>query len=109
VYLTFQGRTDLKHSHVFTYDESNMGSKHFCWDNAEEKSGLTNACNLINDDLNSRLKDIVLSNSVQADNILNDFANSPSEQEQENPVVKTNIVKACSEALLYAVSKCFSA
>ena len=49
VHLNYQGRSGVKHIHNYTYDESQ--ASHFPWDNADEKSGLTKACGLINDDL----------------------------------------------------------
>ena len=106
VHLSFQGRTEVKHSHIFTYDESNHGPNYFYWDKPEECSGLSKTCALINDDLNSQLRDIVLNNSIQADNILDSFLHS--EVDKEHPIVKVNVVRACSEALMFAVAKCFS-
>jgi hypothetical protein len=50
VYLQFKGRTNLAHSHVFSYDEEERN--HFLWDAEQEKSGLKRACEIINDEFN---------------------------------------------------------
>ena len=96
---------EVKHSHVFSYDESNQSSKHWCWDKPEENSGLEAACNMINGDINQMLDNIRLTNSIEADNLLDDFMHA--NQEDENPIPKANVIKACSEALSIAVAKCF--
>jgi hypothetical protein len=51
--LTFQGRSEIKHSHFFTYDEAQ--SEQFPWDKPEEKSGLSGAIKFINEDINAKL------------------------------------------------------
>ena len=74
----------MKHSHVFSYDESNQSSKHWCWDNPEENTGLEAACAMVNTDINQMLIGICLSNSIEADNLLDDFMYA--NQEEENPI-----------------------
>ena len=64
VHLQYQGRTEVKHSHIFTYDESNHGPEFFNWDKPDEKSGLTNACKMINEELNAKLQNVVLSSNI---------------------------------------------
>ena len=36
--MSYQGRTDLRHTHQFTYNDSQFGR--FQWDKPEEKTGL---------------------------------------------------------------------
>ena len=60
---------------------------------------------MINNDINQMLNGICLTNSIEADNLLDDFMYA--NQEEENPIAKANVVKACSEALHFAVAKCF--
>jgi len=74
VHLSFQGRTEVKHTHTFTYDEACADK--FCWDNQEAKSGLKKACDLINNELTQKLKDMLLNSSIPADNALDEFVNS---------------------------------
>ena len=66
VFLQYQGITECKHSHIFTYDESTE----IWWDKPEEKSGLDEACSFINVNVSQKLADIVLNSSIQADNLL---------------------------------------
>jgi hypothetical protein len=102
VYLSYQGRSGLKHVHNYTYDESQ--ADYFPWDNADEKSGLNKSCSLINDDLSLKLQDIVLHSSIQTDNNLCELTNGAEGDEY----LYKNVIKACSEALMYAVAKCFA-
>ena len=72
----------------------------FPWVNAEEKTGLDKATTIISDEISGKLEGIVMHSSIEADNKLMAYGN-------DDPELK-NIVKACSEALMYAVAKCFS-
>lgn len=54
VYLQYRGRTNLAHSHIFSYDDEERN--HFLWDVEQEKSGLKKACELINKDFNNNIK-----------------------------------------------------
>ena len=40
VYLNYQGRTSVPHTHIFTYDELTQTKDHMLWDNPEERTGL---------------------------------------------------------------------
>ena len=91
----------LRHTHIFTYDESQ--ATNFIFDKPEDKQGLYKACKFINHDINKSLKDVVFMSSFTADNILFDFIGQ-KETEGES---RKNIIKACSEALVYAVAKCY--
>lgn len=66
VYLQYQGRTECQHEHVHCYD----GEGNLEFDNAEEKTGLTNVCRFINEDLTHKMKGMLLSQAVHADNLL---------------------------------------
>ena len=104
VYLTFQGRSEIKHSHYFTYDEAQ--SEQFPWDKPEEKSGLSSAIKFINEDINAKLGGVIMHTSVLADNMLCDLLQALEGGEEESK--QKNIIKACSEALTYGVAKSFS-
>lgn len=73
VELSYQGRVEVKHTHIFAYDESNQSSKHWCWDKPEENSGLETACAMVNRDINQLLDGICLTNSIEFDNLLDNF------------------------------------
>lgn len=103
MYLTFQGRSELKHSHVFTYDESQ--AEQFPWDKPEDKTGLTEACRYINEEMSTKLAGVILHSSIQADNKLCDLLQAHEGGEEESK--QRNLIKACSEALTYAVAKSF--
>jgi hypothetical protein len=92
----------LRHTHIFTYDESQ--ATNFIFEKPEDKQGLYKACKFINHDINKSLKDVVFMSSFTADNILFDFIGQ-KETEGES---RKNIIKACSEALVYAVAKCYA-
>lgn len=104
VVLTYQGRTRVVHTHHFTYDEASQSG--FWWDSPEEKSGLTAACEFINTQLTQLLQGIVLNTNSQPDHIFESIL-AQSELEPDQPSKKC-ILKACSEALVYAVAKCYS-
>ena len=53
---------------MFTYDQRQKD--HFTFDKPEEKQGLVRTCHFINTELNQRLKGLMLSSSIQLDNIL---------------------------------------
>ena len=46
VYLAYQGITRCYYSHVFTYNDSEK--EQLTWDNQEEMTGMSKACELIN-------------------------------------------------------------
>jgi hypothetical protein len=48
--------------HNYTYDEAQ--ADFFPWDNAEEKTGLSKALAIINEDLSEKLRDIVMHSSI---------------------------------------------
>ena len=104
VVLTYQGRTRLVYTHHFTYDEA--AHSQFWWDSQDEKSGLTAACDYINSQINPQLSGIVLNTNTQPDHFFESIL-AQAEAEPDQPPKKC-IVKACSEALVYAVAKCFS-
>ena len=58
VFLTYQGRTELRHTHRFTFDECQQSD--FIWDKPEQKTGLNSVCLLINEDVNLKLKGVSL-------------------------------------------------
>jgi len=60
---------------------------------------------MINKDVTNLLDELILMNSIEADNILDDYLHSDIEDESQ--LTKVNVVKACSEALSIAVAKCF--
>lgn len=100
--MSFKGRNELRHTHIFTYDDCQL--QNFNFDSPDDKSGLQKACTFINTTVNDRLKNVVLSSSIEADNILFELIQE-GESEGDN---RKNIVRACSEALLYATAKCYS-
>lgn len=100
--MSFKGRNELRHTHIFTYDDSQLPN--FNFDSPDEKTGLQQACTFINTAVNERLRNVVLSSSIEADNILFELIEE-GENEGEN---RKNIVRACSEALLYGTAKCYA-
>jgi hypothetical protein len=102
VHLNYQGRSGVRHIHTFAFDESQIDN--FPWDNPDDRTGLNKAINLINDDLSEKLRGCVMHSSIQADNKLCDIATKLDGDEYQYK----NIIKACSEALTYAVAKCFA-
>lgn len=103
VFLTYQGRTELRHTHFMTFDETQLVD--FIWDKPEEKTGLQKVCNLVNEDVNLKMKALVLQNQVYADNKLGELIKEVEAGEEEKG--RKIIIKACSEAIMYAVAKCF--
>ena len=103
VFLTYQGRTELRHTHLFTFDESQLSN--FIWDKPEEKTGLKSVCLLINEDVNLKLKGLLLEKQVYADNKLGELLKEVEGGDEEKG--RRNIVRACSEAIMFAVAKCF--
>lgn len=73
------------------------------YDNAEEKTGLNGVCKFINEELNIKMKGMLLSQAVHADNLL---AQS-SEAAVESELARRGIIRACSEALVFAVAKAY--
>jgi hypothetical protein len=51
--MGYQGRSGLRYKHTFSYDTEEIGTMLF--DNAEEKTGLTKTCDLINKNMNQFL------------------------------------------------------
>ena len=66
-------------------------------------TGLSKACNLMNNEISKSLQGVVLSGNIQADNKLSEFLKDHSTDEKRH-----NLVRACSEALVFATAKCFS-
>ena len=96
----------MKHKHIFTYDESQVGN--FMYDNpnagSEESKGLSKVCKYINEKINQRLSGASLGSLAQIDSILFSLI-SDGDAEGE---IRINIVRACSEALVYATAKCYN-
>lgn len=44
--MSFKGRNELRHTHIFTYDDCQL--QNFTFDSPDEKSGLQSACTFIN-------------------------------------------------------------
>mgnify|MGYP006091640839 CR=1 FL=1 len=86
-----------------TFDETQLVD--FIWDKPEEKTGLQKVCNLVNEDVNLKMKALVLQNQVYADNKLGELIKEVEAGEEEKG--RKIIIKACSEAIMYAVAKCF--
>ena len=108
MYLGYKGRTSLKHSHFFTYDEAGHSADHFHWDKPADLTGLSESLKMINEEVTDLLKGVMITSSIHADNILDEYMNSAQELETEHRKPKKNIVRACSEALNYAAAKCFN-
>jgi hypothetical protein len=53
--MGYQGRVGLRYKHTFSYDTEETGTMLF--DNAEEKTGLTKTCDIINKDVNQFLNE----------------------------------------------------
>jgi hypothetical protein len=104
--LEYQGRNELKHSHIWTYDEIQAQPENLFWDNNEEKQGLKKTIELINGDVSLKLADTVLGSSIKCDNILVDFLGKSAEG-SDDVIAKNSLVRACSEAIMYAVAKCY--
>ena len=51
--MTYQGRTGLKHTHIFTFSENQLNR--FKWDGDEPGSGLKATCDFINGPINDKL------------------------------------------------------
>ena len=66
VYLQYQGRTECHHEHIHCFD----GPGDLEYDNTEEKTGLKGVCKYINEELNAKMKGMLLSQAVHADNLL---------------------------------------
>lgn len=52
--MEYQGRVDLRYTHVLSYDLEETDKFHF--DNKADKSGLEFACSMINDELTQFLR-----------------------------------------------------
>jgi len=78
------------------YDNPNAGP--------EESKGLSKLCKYINEKVNQRLSGASLASLVQIDNILFSLI-SDGDAEGE---IRINIVRACSDALVYATAKCYN-
>jgi len=69
VFLNYQGRTEMRYEHVFTYDQDEH-EKTFIYDNKAERQGLENACNIIDNEVNRVLTGIVLDEISKVDSAL---------------------------------------
>mmetsp|Transcript_6812 Transcript_6812/g.11485 ORF Transcript_6812/g.11485 Transcript_6812/m.11485 type:complete len:84 (-) Transcript_6812:1517-1768(-) len=49
VYMNYQGQISNVHSHIFTYNEAQKDE--MTWDNQEEKTGMSKACEIINEQI----------------------------------------------------------
>lgn len=105
--MEYQGRNEVRHSHIWTYDEIQASAENLFWDQPDEKKGLKKTLELINGDVSLKLSDTVLGSSIKCDNILVDFLGKSAEG-SDDVIAKNSLVRACSEAIMYAVSKCYS-
>ena len=76
------------------------------WDDQEEKKGLKKTIELINGDISLKLAEVVLNSSIKCDNILCDFLGKSAEG-SDDVIAKNSLVRACSEAIVFAVAKCY--
>lgn len=117
VFLNYEGRVKCRHEHVFTY---NPGEQ----DNLQldgEEGSMKSAIDLINGEVNDLLKGSDLTALKKVDNVLLKWYNDktavpvvegegeevkePVEGEAEVTKIGLNVIKAVSEALVYAVAK----
>ena len=54
VYLSYQGQERCFYSYIYTYNEAER--EDFPWDNAEEKTGMREACKVINEQISPLLE-----------------------------------------------------
>lgn len=73
VFLTYQGRTELRHCHYHTYDADEV--EEFQFDNPAEQTGLKQTCEIINNEINSLFKNMVLESQKETDQILVNWQN----------------------------------
>ncbi len=88
----------MRHQHTFTYEESAL--KNFTLDD----NGLEQTVQYINQELNAKLSGQMISSSLYIDNLLFDQIQAGEESGQN----RKNVVRAISEAIQYAVAKCYS-
>jgi len=55
VYLIYQGRRELRHTHIFTYDDCQITAENLMWDDPDNKCGLTKSIDFINNEINKTL------------------------------------------------------
>ena len=55
VHLNYQGTTQMYYSYIYTYNPVEADSQNFTWDQPEEKSGMSVACDMINKEVSQQL------------------------------------------------------
>lgn len=73
VHLNYQGTKRCYYSYIYTYNPAEGDSQNFTWDQPEEKSGMTVACNLINKEVSLLLQGKDLLQFKKIDDILKTF------------------------------------
>jgi len=68
VYLAYQGQVRLANTVTFAYDEEEKG--HFLFNNAETKSGLSNACSMIGKEFTSVIKANMGNEGLTVENLM---------------------------------------
>ncbi len=103
VFLNYQGRTEMRYEHILTYDQDEH-EKSFIYDNKADRTGLEQACNLINNEVNRVLHGIVLDDISKIDSALLGYFDNKAEKQEE---IGTNVIKAVSEAILLGTTACY--
>jgi len=101
VYLHFQGRSALRYTHILAYDPEEQDK--FLYD-SKEKSGLDFACHLVNTEVNSLLDRKPLETLEDVEDLLAMFYRQKLDSQSQ---IGVNVIKACSEAILYGAAKCY--
>lgn len=98
VYLQYQGIERCFFSYVYTYNESEIDA--LTWDDEEEKTGMTNACAIINK-LSDQLAEKDIYQYKKIDTFLQGYAQRKAESGQK---VGPNVTAAISQALFSATA-----
>ncbi|CDW78142.1 ankyrin repeat family protein [Stylonychia lemnae] len=102
VYLNFQGRSDIRYTHILAYDPEEQDK--FLFDNKAEKTGLEHACDIINNEISQHLHGKVIETMDEIDQQLHYFYQGKMDGHSD---IGFNVIKACSEAILFAAASCF--
>lgn len=103
VYLNFQGQTRCYHSHVYSYNQGCLEG--MMWDDAELKTGMSKACDIINGPLTDALRGRELIPIKKVDDFIKLFK---EREEETGNKIGENVTCAVSQALYFAVAKCLN-
>eukprot|EP00347_Sterkiella_histriomuscorum_P018418 403345584 len=105
VWLQFNGKTLPYYVYTFPFNPEDIAN--FTFDKPDEKTGMKKACHIINEEISPLLKGKEILGFKKIDEILLAYQKK-SQQSDEGSHVGDNIIRACSEAILFAYAFCTS-